>query len=72
MHQVDIWNVIEAFREYNLNCMSHHTEVPLKTLETLLASLFLSLNNRLSTKLQIDADDSIGLLYDWLQSAYDP
>ena len=72
VHQVDIWNVIEVFREYNLNSLSHATEVTADTLETLLASLLHSLNNRLSTKHQIDAEESISLLYHWVLAAYDP
>ena len=47
LHHIDIWNVIEAFRENGLNTMEATTLVNRPRLETLLSSLYTSLNKRL-------------------------
>ena len=69
---VDIWNVIEAFRENGLNSFEPHAEVNVARLESLLTSVYYHLNKRLPTTSQINADYSLGLLINWLLSAYDP
>jgi hypothetical protein len=47
LHHIDIWNIIEAFRENGLNTMEATTLVNRPRLETLLSSLYTSLNKRL-------------------------
>ena len=71
MFLVDIWNVIEAFREGGLNALDHRTEVSLDHLESLLSNIFYALNKRLPNNSQVDAESSITMLFNWLTSAYD-
>ncbi|ELU02511.1 hypothetical protein CAPTEDRAFT_221719 [Capitella teleta] len=68
---VDIWNVIEAFRENGLNSLEHRFEVPIDRMESLLSNIFYGLNKRLPTNSQIDAESSVNMLYHWMISAYD-
>lgn len=70
MHLVDIWNVIEAFRENGLNTLEPTNEVSVARLETLISSLYHNLNKRLPTNQQVPVDSKAGLLLNWLLSAY--
>ena len=47
LHHIDIWNMIEAFRENGLNTLEATTLVNRARIETLLASLYNNLNKRL-------------------------
>ena len=71
MNLVDLWNVLEAFREHSLNTLEHSSEVPVPRIESLLAAMFFQLNKRLPSASQVDADLSTRTLYSWLLSAYD-
>ncbi|XP_066977294.1 dystrobrevin beta-like isoform X18 [Macrobrachium rosenbergii] len=71
MHLVDIWNIIEAFRENGLNTLEPHTEVKVSRLETLISTLYHSLNKRLPAGKHIAIDSSTSILLNWLLSAYD-
>lgn len=70
LHLVDIWNVIEAFRENGLNTLEPANEVSVARLETLISSLYHNLNKRLPTNQQVPVDSKAGLLLNWLLSAY--
>lgn len=70
VHLVDIWNVIEAFRENGLNTLEPQSEVSVARLETLVSSLYHNLNKRLPTSQQVPVDAKAGLLLNWLLSAY--
>lgn len=70
MHLVDIWNVIEAFRENGLNTLEPTNEVSVARLETLISSLYHNLNKRLPTNQQVPVDSKAGLMLNWLLSAY--
>lgn len=70
MHAVDIWNVIEAFREHGLNTLEPQAEVNVSRLETLLSSVFHNLNKRLPAAQQVQVDACSSLLLNWLLSAY--
>lgn len=70
MHQVDIWNVIEAFRENGLNTLEPQMEVNVSRLETLISSLYHNLNKRLPPAQQVHVESSSGLLLNWLLSAF--
>lgn len=67
---MDIWNVIEAFRENGLNTLEPTNEVSVARLETLISSLYHNLNKRLPTNQQVPVDSKAGLLLNWLLSAY--
>lgn len=71
VYLIDIWNVIEAFRENNLNSQDLLAEVHISTLEGVLSTIFCALNKRLPNSSQIDVNESINMLYCWLLSAYD-
>ena len=71
MYLVDLWNVIEAFRETNLTSADNNTEVKVSALETLLSAIYCALNKRLPNSAQIDIDESIAFLYSFLVCAYD-
>ncbi|GMT29273.1 hypothetical protein PFISCL1PPCAC_20570 [Pristionchus fissidentatus] len=71
VHKVDIWNMIEAFRENGLNALPVHSQVKSSRLELLLTTVFHNLNKRLDSSQQIDTDRSISLLLSFLLGAYD-
>ncbi|XP_015909850.1 dystrobrevin beta isoform X2 [Parasteatoda tepidariorum] len=72
LHLVDIWNVIEAFRENGMNSLEPRIEINIPRLETLVTSIYFQLNKRLPAVQQIDLDQCTSLLLNWLLSAYDP
>uniref|UniRef100_A0A3P8VLZ6 Dystrobrevin n=1 Tax=Cynoglossus semilaevis TaxID=244447 RepID=A0A3P8VLZ6_CYNSE len=72
LHLVDIWNVIEAFRENGLNTMDLNTELSVARLEMVVSTIFYQLNKRMPTTHQINIDQSISLLLNFLLAAYDP
>lgn len=71
LHLVDIWNVIEAFRENGLNSMDVNAELSVARLEVVLSTIFYQLNKRMPTTHQISVDQCIGLLLNFLLAAYD-
>ncbi|KAF2900168.1 hypothetical protein ILUMI_06016 [Ignelater luminosus] len=70
LHAVDIWNVIEAFREQGLHAMDPASELSVARLETLLCSLYHSLNKRAPPTQQTHVDVCSSLLLNWLLAAY--
>ncbi|XP_034743958.1 dystrobrevin alpha isoform X5 [Etheostoma cragini] len=72
MHLVDIWNVIEAFRENGINTMDLNGELSVARLEVVLSTIFYQLNKRMPTTHQINVDQSISLLLNFLLASYDP
>ena len=70
IHHIDIWNMIEAFRENGLNTLEPGTLVNRARLETLIASLYSSLNKRLPPGQNIDVDKTSSLLSTWLVFTY--
>uniref|UniRef100_A0A1A8KGC4 Dystrobrevin n=1 Tax=Nothobranchius kuhntae TaxID=321403 RepID=A0A1A8KGC4_NOTKU len=72
LHLVDIWNVIEAFRENGLNTMHLSAELAVARLEVVLSTILYQLNKRMPTTHQISVEQSISLLLNFLLAAYDP
>ncbi|XP_037643442.1 dystrobrevin alpha isoform X14 [Sebastes umbrosus] len=72
LHLVDIWNVIEAFRENGINTMDLTDELSVARLEVVLNTIFYQLNKRMPTTHQIHVDQSISLLLNFLLASYDP
>lgn len=70
LHAVDIWNVIEAFREQGLHALEPSSELSVARLETLLCSLYHSLNKRAPPTQQAHVEVCSGLLLNWLLAAY--
>ncbi|XP_069829327.1 dystrobrevin beta isoform X1 [Dendropsophus ebraccatus] len=71
LHLVDIWNMIEAFRDNGLNTLEHHAEMNVSRLETIISSIYFQLNKRLPSTHQISVDQSISLLLNFMIAAYD-
>ena len=71
VHLVDIWNMIEAFRDNGLNTLDHSTEISVSRLETVISSIYYQLNKRLPSTHQISVDQSISLLLNFMIAAYD-
>ncbi|XP_054622615.1 dystrobrevin alpha isoform X3 [Dunckerocampus dactyliophorus] len=72
LHLIDIWNIIEAFRENGLNIMDLNAELPVARLEVVLSTILYQLNKRMPTTHQINVDHSISVLLNFLLAAYDP
>ncbi|KAK2855366.1 hypothetical protein Q7C36_007235 [Tachysurus vachellii] len=72
LHLVDIYNIIEAFRENGLNTMDLNTEFSVARLEAILSTIFFQLNKRMPTTHQINSEQSVLLLLNFLLAAYDP
>ncbi|XP_050668147.1 dystrobrevin beta isoform X2 [Leptidea sinapis] len=70
LHAIDIWNVIEAFRENALNTLEPNACVNVTRLETLVSSLYHNLNKRLPPANQVSVESCSALLLNWLLSAY--
>uniref|UniRef100_A0A6Q2Y283 Dystrobrevin n=1 Tax=Esox lucius TaxID=8010 RepID=A0A6Q2Y283_ESOLU len=71
LHLVDVWNMIEAFRDSGLNTLDHNAEINVSRLETILSSIYYQLNKRLPTTHQINVEQSIGLLLNFMVATYD-
>jgi len=66
LHHIDIWNMIEAFRENGLNTLEATTLVNRARLETILASLYNSLNKRLPPGQNVNVEKTSSVLVTWL------
>uniref|UniRef100_A0A8C3TZ43 Dystrobrevin n=1 Tax=Catharus ustulatus TaxID=91951 RepID=A0A8C3TZ43_CATUS len=71
LHLVDIWNMIEAFRDNGLNTLDHSSEINVSRLETIISSIYYQLNKRLPSTHQISVEQSISLLLNFMVAAYD-
>ncbi|XP_062919145.1 dystrobrevin alpha isoform X2 [Mobula hypostoma] len=71
VHLVDVWNVIEAFRENGLNTMDLNAELSVARLEAIISTVLYQLNKRMPTTHQINVEQSISLLLSFLLAAYD-
>ncbi|XP_037837782.1 dystrobrevin alpha isoform X3 [Kryptolebias marmoratus] len=72
LHLVDIWNVIEAFRENGLHSTDLSAELAVARLEVVLSTIFYQLSKRMPTTHQINVEQSISLLLNFVLAAYDP
>ena len=63
--------MIEAFRENGLNTLSAVDELSVNRVETILTSIYYQLNKRLPSTHQINVDQSITLLSNFIQMAFD-
>lgn len=72
VHLVDIWNVIEALRENALNNLDPNIELNVARLEAVISTIFYQLNKRMPTTHQINVEQSISLLLNFLLAAFDP
>jgi len=71
LHLVDIYNIIEAFRENGLNTLDHSAELDEARLECIIASIYYALYKRLPSTKDIDVERCIVILTQWIMHAYD-
>ncbi|CAB3988815.1 dystrobrevin beta-like isoform X1 [Paramuricea clavata] len=71
LNLVDIYNMIEAFRENGLHILDHDSEIHESRLEAVLSSIFYALNKRIPSTTDIDVERCIALVKHWLLYAYD-
>ena len=71
MNLVDIYNMIEAFRENGLHVLDHDSDIHESKLEAVLSSIFYALNKRIPSTTDIDVERCIALVKHWLLYAYD-
>lgn len=70
VHSIDIWNVIESFRENGLNTLEHQSEINITRLEALISNLYHNLNKRLPSQQQVSVESLSSLMLNWLLSTY--
>ncbi|CAC5377786.1 Dystrobrevin-1,Dystrobrevin alpha,Dystrobrevin beta [Mytilus coruscus] len=68
---VDIWNIIEAFRENGLNTLEPESELNSSRVESVLDSIYVHLNKRLPLSQQVDSNQCVQMLLNWLVGAFD-
>ncbi|XP_076088738.1 dystrobrevin beta-like isoform X2 [Mytilus galloprovincialis] len=68
---VDIWNIIEAFRENGLNTLEPESELNSSRVESVLNSIYVHLNKRLPLSQQVDSHQCVQMLLNWLVGAFD-
>ena len=71
MNLIDIYNMIEAFRENGLNMFDCNAEIDEARLECIIASVFYALYKRLPSSNEIDIEHNIVSLTQWIMHAYD-
>lgn len=72
LHLVDLWNMIEAFRENAFHSLEPRAEVSLARAQALVTSIYYQLNKRLPPTQQVDLHQCVSLLLHWLLATYDP
>ncbi|XP_046645790.1 dystrobrevin beta-like isoform X1 [Daphnia pulicaria] len=70
LHLIDVWNLIEAFRENGLNSVEPYTPMTLSRLETLINTLYVHLNKRVPIGQQLHVDPATMYLIKWIVSVY--
>uniref|UniRef100_A0A8C2CNC0 Dystrobrevin n=1 Tax=Cyprinus carpio TaxID=7962 RepID=A0A8C2CNC0_CYPCA len=71
LHLVDVWNMIEAFRDNGLNTLDICTEISVARLETIITCIYQQLNKRLPTTHQINVQHNTSLLLNFMLAAHD-
>uniref|UniRef100_A0A673HDC0 Dystrobrevin n=1 Tax=Sinocyclocheilus rhinocerous TaxID=307959 RepID=A0A673HDC0_9TELE len=70
LHLVDVWNMIEAFRDNGLNTLDVCTEISVARLETIITCIYQQLNKRLPTTHQINVQHNTSLLLNFMMAAH--
>uniref|UniRef100_A0A671PN54 Dystrobrevin beta-like n=1 Tax=Sinocyclocheilus anshuiensis TaxID=1608454 RepID=A0A671PN54_9TELE len=70
LHLVDVWNMIEAFRDNGLNTLDVCTEISMARLETIITCIYQQLNKRLPTTHQINVQHNTSLLLNFMVAAH--
>ena len=70
VHLIDVWNLIEAFRENGLNSVEPYTPMTLSRLETLFVTLYIHLNKRVPVGQQLHVHPASIYLIKWIVSVF--
>jgi len=70
LHLIDVWNLIEAFRENGLNSVEPYTPMTLSRLETLIVTLYVHLNKRVPIGQQLHVHPASLYLIKWIVSVF--
>ena len=71
MHLIDLWNVIETFRDNNLHTLDLCHEIEASKVEACVLNMYVQLNKRLAFSQHINVESQAQLLSAWLLSLYD-
>ena len=71
MHLIDLWNVIESFRDTNLSAMDLYAELDAQHVEIFIRNMYVELNKRLSYEQHVNVELQKSLLLAWLLNLYD-
>lgn len=71
LHLIDLWNVIETFRDNNIHTVDLLYELDLVRLESCVRNMYIELNKRLAFNQHINVDSQTQLLTAWLLNLYD-
>jgi hypothetical protein len=71
VHLIDLWNVIETFRDNNLHTVDIFSEIETSKVELCVQNMYLQLNKRLAHNQHINVESQSQLLMAWLLNLYD-
>lgn len=71
VHLIDLWNVIETFRDNNLHQLDLLYEIESSKLESCIQNMYIELNKRLAYNQHINVESQTQLLTAWLLNLYD-
>ena len=71
LHLIDLWNVIETFRDNNLHAMDVLVEIEASRVEVCIQNMYMQLNKRLAQSQHINVESQTQLLMAWLLNLYD-
>lgn len=71
MHLIDLWNVIETFRDNNLHTLDLLNEIDSIKLESCIQNMYIELNKRLAYNQHINVENQTQLLLAWLLNIFD-
>lgn len=71
VHLIDLWNVIETFRDNNLHQLDLLYEIESSKLESCIQNMYIELNKRLAYNQHINVENQTQLLTAWLLNLYD-
>lgn len=71
LHLIDLWNVIETFRDNNLHTLDIVSELDTSKIEACVQSMYLQLNKRLAYNQHINVESQTQLMMAWLLNLFD-
>jgi len=71
VHLIDLWNLIETFRDNNLQAFDVLNEIEFNKIELCINHMYMQLNKRLAFNQHINVENQTQLLLSWLLNIYD-